>query len=149
LTVPQKLCWRLYAGGQVDLGIGDEIEVDTSIPLIPRHRGLIYAVEDGTPRQVKVIHNNKGTGVEVLGWDEFSHGQQVRLRRRPLTPDHARDIWALARTNIGHPCHALNNCEHFTDFCYKGHQGESPTLQGLVMLGVAVAALIAVANRPD
>lgn len=87
LATPQKLCWRLSDGRELDLGIGDEIDVDTSIPLLPRHRGLIYAVGDGTPPQVKVIHNNKGPGVEVVGWNDFSHGQIVRLLRRPSTPE--------------------------------------------------------------
>jgi hypothetical protein len=118
------------------------------MPLIPHHRGLIYSAGDGTPLQVRVVHNNKGSGVEVLGWDDFSHRQEVRLLRRPSSPEHARAIWARAYANIGHPYHPLNNCEHFTDFCYKGGQGESPTLQGLVVLGIGVFALIAVSN-PD
>jgi hypothetical protein len=148
LATPQKLCWRLSDGWQVDLGIGDEIEIDTGMPLIPHHRGLIYGVEDGTPLQVKIIHNNKGPGVGVLSWNDFSRGREVRLLRRPSSPEHASAIWARAHANIGHAYHPLNNCEHFTDFCYTG-QGESPTLQKWV-LGVAVLVLIAaVGNGSD
>jgi hypothetical protein len=146
LARPQKPCWQLSDGRQFDIGIGDEIEIDTFIPLVPKHRGLIYLLEEGTP--LLVIHNNKGTGVEVVSWNSFSQGQEVRLRRRPSAPEHASDIWDRAHANIGHAYHALNNCEHFTDF-YKGQQGESPTLQGLVGLGVAVIALIAAGNGSE
>jgi hypothetical protein len=147
LGTPRKLWWGLDDGQQVDLGIGDEIEIDTDIPLIRHHRGLIHNVGNGTPSQVKVIHNNKGPGVEVLGWDGFSQGQEVRLLRRPSSPEHARAIWTRATLEIGHPYHPLTNCEHFTDYCYKGRQGESPTLQKLV-LGVAVLIIIGLGSSP-
>jgi hypothetical protein len=146
VTSPERVSWQFPDGQRVDLGIGDEIEIDTSMPLIPTHRGIVYAVGDGTPSQVKVIHNNKGPGVEVLGWNEFSQGQQVRLRRRPSSPEHASAIWQRAHANIGHQYHPLNNCEHFTDFCYKGQQGESPTLQKWVLGVVGVAVLIVAGN---
>jgi hypothetical protein len=83
------------------------------------------------------------------GWNDFSQGQEARLRRRPLRPSMRGAIWARAAAEIGHPYHPLTNCEHFTGYCYKGHQGESPIPQELAMPGVAVSALIAVGNSSD
>ena len=148
LEMPDKLWWGLYDGRQVDFGIGDEIEINTSMLLIPHHRGLIHSVGDGTPSQVSVTHNNKGPGVEVLGWSDFSQGQEVRLLRWPSSPEHARAIWARATGEIGH-LYPLTNCEHFTDYCYKGQEGESPTLQRLVLGAAALVLIAAVTNNSD
>jgi hypothetical protein len=145
-AVPQKLRW-LFDGREFDIGVGDEVEIDTGMPLIPQHRGLIYNIGDGTPEQVKVIHNNKWVGVSVAGCNDFADGKKVRLRRRPSSPEHARAIWEWATAAINHPYDAvLANCEQFTDYCYTGRRGESPTLQKWV-LGVAVLVLVAVVRQ--
>jgi hypothetical protein len=47
---------------------------------------------------------------------------------------------------IGHPYNVLSaNCEQFTDFCYNGVQGGSPTLQKGVIAGLGVVVLFALA----
>jgi hypothetical protein len=145
---PQRLRWRLLDGRQVDLGIAEEIEVDTSWPLIPHHRGLIHGIGDGTPWQVTVIHNNKGPGVEVVPWNDFARGREVRMLRRPSSTEDANVIWQRATDAIGHPYHpTATNCEHFTDYCYTGGSGESPTLQKWVLGAVAVLVFIAAAGE--
>jgi hypothetical protein len=148
LVAPQRLRWRLVDGRQVDLGIADEIEIDTGWPLIPHHRGLIYGVGDGTPSQVTVIHNNKGPGVEVTRWNDFARGQEVRMLRRPTSTEHANVVWQRATAAIGYAYHpTATNCEHFTGYCYTGGSGESPTLQKWVLGAVAVLVFIAAAGE--
>ena len=120
---------------------------DTGMPLIPHHRGLIYNIGDGTTFQVTVIHNNKGSGVEARSWNDFANGREVRLRRRPCSPEHAREIRARATEAIGHAYDpVLANCEHFTDYCYSGGRGASPTLEKWVLGGVAVLVVVAAAG---
>ena len=139
--------WRYPDGTQVPITLGDEIEV--SYPEIRpiRHRGLIHRCGPGPLDEVEVIHSRKETGVCVVSWQDFAQGNEVRLLRRPTSPEHARLILERAITAIRSPYRLLNaNCEHFTDSCYTGLPGQSKTLQGIAV-GVGVVALIAaVAN---
>ena len=147
-TTEERLCWDIN-GQQLPLGLSDEVEVDTGLPLIPRHRGLIYVVGHGTPSQVKIIHSNKGTGVAVVDWGEFANSRQVRLIRRPASPEHANQIWLRAQGLIGYPYNATDaNCEQFTDFCYNGRQGESPTVQAFIVTGLAICVAVAISDSP-
>lgn len=119
---------------------GDEIEVRyPEIHPIP-HRGLVSAiVESGLGVvDVQVAHNSKSQGgVCIVSWNQFSQGQPVKLLRRPSSVEHRIAILERARANIGHPYDgAAANCEHFTDYCYSGKPGESPTLQA----GIAILA---------
>lgn len=127
------------------MSIGDELEVSyPDIHPIP-HRGLIYRlayVPGGV--EIHIIHNSKRSGVCVVRLPDFAQGQPVGLRRRPLSPEHAQAIIYRAECQLNHPYNVLSaNCEHFTDFCYNGIQGESPTLQkgvlitSMVLLGIA------------
>jgi hypothetical protein len=126
---------------------GDELEVSyPDIRPIP-HRGLIHRIHEG-PYGVEgldIIHNSKvGGGVCIVSVAGFSQGQEVRLRRRPASPEHAQAIVERAERLLGHPYTIVTNCEHFTDFCYNGVEGESPTLQATVVIG-AVAVLVSIA----
>lgn len=126
---------------------GDELEVSyPDIRPVP-HRGLIYRSVEGSRdiTDIEIIHNSKSSGgVCVVGGADFARNQEVRLRRRPLSPEHAQEVLQRATTALGHPYDALAaNCEHFTDWCYNGVSGESPTLQAGVLVGVVliIAAL--------
>ena len=139
-----------YSDGSL-MASGDELEVFyPDLHGVP-HRGLVYQFIDGRfgVEAVEVIHNSKRDGgVCVVSWDDFAQGQTVSLRRRPTSPDHARQIIALAESVRGHSYHAVHaNCEHFTDWCYSGGiQAKSETLQAgvfvgsLLVLGIAVFA---------
>jgi Lecithin retinol acyltransferase len=140
--------WRqpCYSDGS-PVAQGDELEVSyPDIRPLP-HRGLIYRFVEGSLgiTDIEVIHSSKsGGGVCVVGWADFARQQQVRLRRRPLSPEHARQILQLATTALGDPYDALAaNCEHFTDWCYNGVSGESPTLQAGVLVASGVALIFA------
>lgn len=130
---------------------GDELEVSyPDIHPIP-HRGLIYRINGPSLADIEVVHNSKQPGVCVVSWNDFAQGQQVRLLRRPSSPEHQQAILARATTNIGHPYNAAQaNCEHFTDFCYNGVQGQSPTLQkGVLVAALGVVAMVAIAGDHD
>jgi hypothetical protein len=134
---------------------GDEVEVFyPDLHGIP-HRGLVYRLIGQEPFGVvtiDIIHNSKrGDGVSVVSWEEFAQGQPVRRRRRPASPEHTRQILALAESTTGHP-YSWNaaNCEHFTDWCYNGGtHSQSETLQaGFVVAGVLAFGLAALARDP-
>ncbi|MGA2186776.1 MAG: lecithin retinol acyltransferase family protein [Bryobacteraceae bacterium] len=99
----------------------------------------------------EIIHSSKrGGGVCVVIWDDFAQGQPVCLRRRPSSPDHARQILALAESVKGHPYDATKaNCEHFTDWCYNGGtQAKSETLQSGVLVGsLGLLAIVAILSE--
>jgi len=125
---------------------GDEWEVlyPELLGIIP-HRGLVYRVlpvgPDGALK-VDIIHNSKAAGcVCVTTLENFSQGNEIRLRRRPSSPEHAQIILDLATSALGHPYSApVANCEHFTDWCYSGGvDGNSPTLRGIVTISAVVA----------
>ena len=130
---------------------GDELEVSyPDIHPIP-HRGLIYRVVEipfGVT-EIEIVHNSKQSGVCVVSWNDFAQGQQVRLLRRPSSPEHQQAILARAAANSGHSYDAVAaNCEHFTDFCYNGVQGQSPTLlKGVLAAGVVAVAMGWSTNR--
>ena len=136
-----------YSDGS-QMSPGDEPEVSCAdIRPIP-HRGLIYRLLEGPADviDVQIVHNSKRCGVCVVSWQDFAQGEQVRLRRRPASIEHARLIVELAETRIGHPYHALAaNCEHFTDFCFNGIEGESTTLHTAALVGLGVVALFTLA----
>lgn len=125
---------------------GDELEVAyPDIHPIP-HRGLICRLVEGPSgvTEIEIIHNSKSPGVCIVGWNTFAQGQEVRLLRRPFSPEHALAILHRAASLMGHPYNMLSsNCEQFTDFCYNGIQGESPTLQKGVIAGLGIVALFA------
>jgi hypothetical protein len=132
---------------------GDEIEVSyPDIHPIP-HRGLIYRLTEGPfgVTGIEVVHNSKQPGVCVVSWNDFAQGQRVRLLRRPSSSEHRQAILARATANIGHPYNAAQaNCEHFTDFCYNGVQGESPTLQkGVLVAALGLVAVFTLAGDHD
>ncbi len=82
--------------------------------------------------------------MSLVGWNVFAQDQQVHLLRRPASREHQQAILQRAAFNIGHHYDALTaNCEHFTDFCYTGVQGQSPTLQKGVLVALGVVALFA------
>ena len=130
---------------------GDELEVSyPDIRPIP-HRGLIYSVSQGPwgAYEIAIVHNTKQGGVRVVSWAEFAQGQPVRLRRRPVSAEHARLILDRATRLLYHPYDLWRaNCEHFTDFCYNGLRGESSTLQAGVWMSLGVVGLIALSDRP-
>jgi hypothetical protein len=125
---------------------GDELEVSyPDLHGIP-HRGLVYRLIEGPlgVQAVEIIHNSKrGGGVCVVSWEDFAQEQSVRLRRRPSSPEHARQIIALAESVKGHPYDAGKaNCEHFTDWCYNGGtQAKSETLSAGILVGSLVMVL--------
>lgn len=131
---------------------GDELEVSyPDIHPIP-HRGLIYRLIEGPfgVRDVQVIHNSKQPGVCVVRWSDFAQGQHLRLLRRPSSAQHQQAILARAALNINQPYNmGTANCEHFTDFCYNGVEGESPTLQKGVLVALGVVAVFAFAGDRD
>jgi hypothetical protein len=128
-----------YSDGTL-MGTGDELEVSYPDLHGIAHRGLVYRFIEGPlgVEAIEIIHNSKsGGGVCVVSWEDFAQGQPVRLRRRPSSPEHARQIIALADSVKGHPYDAGKaNCEHFTDWCYNGGtQAKSETLQAGVLVG--------------
>jgi hypothetical protein len=138
-----------YSDGS-QMGIGDELEVSyPDLHGIP-HRGLVYQLTEGPlgVEAIEIIHNSKrGGGVCIVSWDDFAQGLPVRLRRRPSSPDHARQIIALAESVKGHPYDAGKaNCEHFTDWCYNGGtQAKSETLQAGILVGsLGLLAVVAI-----
>ncbi len=134
-----------YSDG-TPMGIGDELEVSyPDLHGIP-HRGLVYRLIEGPDGvdAIEIIHNSKrGGGVSVVSWEDFAEGQMVRLRRRPSSPEHARQVIALAGSVKGHPYDTgVANCEHFTDWCYNGGaQAKSQTLQAGVLMGSLIVVL--------
>jgi hypothetical protein len=131
---------------------GDELGVSyPDLWPIP-HRGLIYRVVGG-PRgltDIEIIHNSKSRGgVCFVGFADFAQQQRVRLLRRPLSLEHAKAILQRAAEAHGHPYDALAaNCEHFTDWCYDGVRGESPTLQaGVLVTSVVVLSIAALSTN--
>lgn len=135
------------------MGIGDELEVSyPDLHGIP-HRGLVYRLIEGPlgVQAIEIIHNSKsGGGVCVVSWEDFACDQLVRLRRHPLSPEHACQIIALAESVQGHPYHAgIANCEHFTDWCHNGGtQAKSETLQTAVLVG-SLAVVIGITALTD
>ncbi len=144
----QTLCWTFADGTQSGLQVGDEIRIDTGIPLIPFHMGIIYNLGDGTREQVKVIDCNKGVGVQVQSWSTFSGGRHVALSRRSKSPQHAAEIWKRGHELIGQISYdaVIANCEQFTDYCYTGQKGKSPTLGNFTAVALAVVAIV-IADR--
>ncbi len=136
-----------YSDGS-PMSLGDELEVCyPDIRPIP-HRGLICRFVRGSLgiTDIEIIHNSKSAGgVCVVNFRDFAQGQQVRLRRRPLSGEHSVAILRRASAACGHPYELTSNCEHFTDWCYNGVRGESPTLQaavvGITILVIGFAAL--------
>jgi hypothetical protein len=129
---------------------GDELEVSyPEIRPVP-HRGLIYRFVEGSRdiAGIEIIHNSKSSGgVCVVGGADFARNQEVRRRRRPLSPEHAEEILQRATTALGHPYDALAaNCEQFTDWCYNGVSGESPTLQAGVLVASVVLIIAALST---
>lgn len=125
---------------------GDELEVSYPDIRPILHRGLIYRLADGpwAAAGIDIIHNGKLPGVCIVSHSEFAKGQEVRLRRRPDSPEHAQQILHRAESLLSQPYSALSaNCEHFTDFCYNGVQGESPTLKAGVLITSVVLLSIA------
>jgi len=126
--------------------LGDELEVSYPDILPIFHRGLIYRFVEGPwgITGVQIIRNSKRLrGVCIVSWDEFSQGQQVCLRRRPASPEHASLILKRAEGLLQHPYDLLSaNCEHFTDICYNGIRGESLTLQKGLVIGLGIVALL-------
>lgn len=135
----------VYSDG-TPMAPGDELEVGyPDIQPIP-HRGLIGRIVEGPygVTDIEIVHNSKSPGVCVVGWNDFAQGQEVRLLRQPFSTEHAMAILQRAASLIGHPYNMLSsNCEQFTDFCYNGIQGESPTLQKGVIAGLGIVALFA------
>jgi len=131
------------------MAVGDEIEVSyPEIRPIP-HRGLIHRCGPGRLDEIEVIHNSKQPGVCVVTWQDFAKGNVVRLRRQPFSVEHSRLILKRAITLIGHSYDPLfGNCEHFTDFCYNGVQGQSTTLQGIAAVS-GVIALVVIAAKSN
>jgi hypothetical protein len=128
---------------------GDELEVFyPDLHGIP-HRGLVYQLIEGPlgVEAIEIIHNSKRAGgVCVVNWDDFAQGQPVKLRRRPESLEHARQIIALADSLKGHPYDAgKSNCEHFTDWCYNGGtEAKSETLRAGVFVG-SLAVILSIA----
>ncbi len=131
------------------IGLGDELEVSyPDIRPIP-HRGLVYSLieEPLGVTDIEVVHNSKATGVCVVSWSDFAQGQHVCLLRRPSSPEHQQAILERATANLGHPYdEGKANCEHFTDFCYSGVKGQSPTLQKGIFVALGVVAAFALAG---
>ena len=112
------------------------------------HRGLVYQLFEGPlgVEAIEIIHNSeRAGGVYVVSWDDFAQAQTVKLRRRPGSADHTRQIIALADKLKGHPYDAAKaNCEHFTDWCYNGGtEAKSETLQAGVLGSIVVVLAIA------
>jgi hypothetical protein len=125
---------------------GDELEVSyPDIRPIP-HRGLVYRLVDRGWGVVgiDIIHKGKLPGVCIVSLPDFAQGQEVRLRRRPESSEHAQQIIERAERQLHQPYNVLfANCEHFTDSCYSGVEGESPTLRAGVLIGSVVLVGIA------
>jgi hypothetical protein len=128
---------------------GDELEVSyPDIQPIP-HRGLVYRLVDhGWAVGIDIIHKGKLPGVCIVSLGDFAQGQEVRLRRRPESPGHARQIIERAERQLHQPYNVLlANCEHFTDSCYSGGEGESPTLRaGVFIPSVVVLGIVALSG---
>lgn len=141
----RTLCWTLNGGEQVPLQVGDEVRIgETGIPGVPFHMGIIYDLGDVTRDGVKVIDCNKGVGVGVQSWEEFLGERIIGLTRRPNSPQHAADIWKRGHDLIGKVYyHAVfANCEQFTDYCYTGKAGKSPTLGNFLAVAGSIAAIV-------
>jgi len=127
--------------------IGDELRVfypDLGLD----HFGIVYQVLSGwNGWLVRVIHNSKhGGGVCIVTLDEFSCGNEIFINRRAISEAHRQAIIARAVGALGHPYGVLENCEHFTTWCYTGI-AESRQLQNAVLAaGVTLGLGLALAS---
>ena len=136
------------------VAVGQELEVfypDLGVP----HRGIVYQIDWHAADwkwNVTMAHNSKRDGgVSVTTLEQFAQGNRAHILRSPQSPEHLQAILqraALALSvGVGYLA-LLENCQHFTTWCYTG-KAESPTVQFGVALGTLVlGAIIANANNP-
>jgi hypothetical protein len=109
------------------------------------HEGIY--VGQGAFHGRDVVHNDKGGGVVLTTFAEFSRGSPVYLSKR-VTENYFQQqaIANRAFSLIGRKFDLFTfNCEHAANLAQRGRQ-ESPQLQGVLFL-LAFMSLVLIAKR--
>jgi hypothetical protein len=101
-----------------------------------KHYGIFWG--HGVDSVAYVVHNNKGTGVEVTSFEEFSNGKPVFLEQAsPGDPRAQEEIAQRALSLLGRQYDLIwFNCEDFANYAQTG------TPYSKQVLGWGLAALV-------
>lgn len=114
------------------LQIGDKLRVPVRLGVY--HYG-IYVGPCG-PYGEDVVHNDKGGGVQLVGFRIFAAGQPVQVVSRARSWYEGWVIRDRALSLVGTRYDLLNfNCEHAANYAEAG-VAFSPTLRGSAFLGL-------------
>jgi hypothetical protein len=121
------------------LQIGDMIRIDR-----PGYKHVGVYVGPQWPSQQDVIHNQKGGGVKMINFAEFSDGCAVFIHRKAIGDHFQRQqIVQRALQLIGTKYDLLKfNCEHAANLAQNG-RADSPQLRGFAMLALLLIGGVA------